>query len=247
MSLLAMYKEKCEFAAIESPVEFEDCQELEIDTEGWQMINEYRNIIEPYLVDGGRYSHISLRGAAAKCDMQIMKVAANLHLLSTPPTPAANYNGSVPTPPTPAAIYNGFIKSAIKIVNDLIEHQFSMLAEKGLAGKNAAHDAIMRMFDNSKTLNDKQIMTSRSKVAPFKDMTGNKYELIRAVLYELVDIGELIRTGDGTKATYTIAPPTPPTPPTPLLSENLDFKGIDGGVGMYTSTYTKENIYHFTN
>lgn len=191
-SLLDLYEARCDFAAVESPIDFEECRELEIDADGWRMINDYRNIIEPYLVDGGRYSHLSLRGAAAKCDMQIMKVAANLHLL----------NSFVPS----SVIGNDCVISAIKIVSDLIEHQFSMLANKGLAGKNAAHDAVMRMFDKSNELSDRQITVNRSNVEPFKSATGNRFELIRATLIELVEVGLLSCKGEGTKAIYTLSP-----------------------------------------
>jgi hypothetical protein len=148
--------------------------------------------------------------------MQIMKVAANLHLLSTAPTAptantlqAANLLNSVNTATTAnatAIIKNDCIEAAIKIVHDLIEHQFSMLADKGLAGKNAAHDAVMRMFDKSKTLTDRQIVKSRCCVSPFKDMTGSKAEFIRVTLLELVEIGMLRQFGSGASAEYTFIP-----------------------------------------
>ena len=217
ISLLEQYSDKCKkFTAIETPIDFEECNELEIDSAGWKLINKYRNLIEPDLADNGRYSHISLRGFAAKVDMNIMKISANLHLLS-------HDVGSTST------ISNEYVKSAILIVNDLLEHQLSMLTEKGLAGKNAAHAAILRMFDKAKVLTDRQVASSRCNVSPFKDMTGNKYEIIRNVLYELVNLGELIKTGDGTKATYTLnhTPPTSTTSTTstatkPLYSLNSD-------------------------
>jgi hypothetical protein len=197
ISLLSQYSDKCKkLTAIESPVEFEECQELKIDANGWRMINEYRNIIEPNLIDGGRYSHVSLRGFAAKVDMQIMKISANLHLLSNDVD-------------VTSTISNEYVKSAILIVNDLLEHQLSMLTDKGLAGKNAAYDAILRMFDKVTVLTDRKITTSRCNVMPFKDMTGNKYEIIRNVLHELVNLGELVKTGDGTRATYTLNHTTP--------------------------------------
>ncbi len=181
----------------------------EIDSAGWKLINKYRNLIEPDLADNGRYSHISLRGAAAKVDMNIMKISANLHLLS-------HDVGSTST------ISNECVKSAILIVNDLLEHQLSMLTEKGLTGKNAAHNAILRMFDNSPKLSDRQIITSRSNVAPFKDSTGNKANLIRMALLDLVNSGILSKTGEGTKSIYTFTPTTTTTTTTkPLEASNL--------------------------
>ncbi len=201
--LLGLYEMACDFSTIEKPVEFESCRELSICTEGWRLINTYRNHIEGDLVDGGRYSHISLRGAAAKVDMQIMKVAANLHILNS------IVAGSV--------IGLESVEAAIKIVHELLEHQLGLLADKGLAGKNAAHEAIMRMFDKAKVLTDRQIIMSRGNVAPFKDATGHKYELIRVALLEMVELGILQRTGIDTKAIYTLAPATPATTATETL------------------------------
>jgi hypothetical protein len=198
--LLNLYEQACNFATIANPIEFESCKELSICTEGWRLINTYRNHIEGDLVDGGRYSHISLRGAAAKCDQQIMKVAANLHILNSSVAVVAG-----------CVISLDCVEAAIKIVHDLIEHQLTMLADKGLAGKNAAHDAILRMFDKAKVLTDRQIIMSRGNVAPFKDATGNKYQLIRTVLFELVELGILQQTGLDTKAIYKLTPATTAT------------------------------------
>jgi hypothetical protein len=207
-SLLEQYSDKCKkFTAIASPIDFEECKKLEIDEKSWKLINKYRNYIEPYLADNGRYSHISLRGFAAKVDMQIMKISANLHLLSNDVD-------------VTSTISNEYVKSAILIVDDLLEHQLSMLVDKGLAGKNAAYNAILRMFDKTKVLTDRQVTTSRCNVMPFKDMTGNKYEIIRNVLHELVNLGELLKTGEGTKATYTLNH-IPPTSNTSTTSTTL--------------------------
>jgi hypothetical protein len=203
--LLEQYNDKCKgFTAIASPIDFEECKQLTINTKGWKLINDYRNFIEPYLADNGRYAHISLRGFAAKVDMQIMKISANLHLLSNDVD-------------VTSTIRNKYVESAILIVDDLLEHQLSILVDKGLVGKNAAHDAILRIFVEESVLSDRKITTSRCKVAPFKDMTGDKYEIIRNVLHELVNLGELLKTGEGTNATYKLNP-HPPTSATSATS-----------------------------
>lgn len=82
--LVEQYSVICErFATyiIESPIGFNELSRLDICADGWRLIAEYRNSIEKHLADGGRYSHIAIRGAAGKVNMQIMKIAANLHLL----------------------------------------------------------------------------------------------------------------------------------------------------------------------
>jgi Protein of unknown function (DUF3987) len=82
--LIKTYNAVCEqlmTSVIESPRELEDLSMLTICQRGWQLIAQFRNQIEPLLADGGRYSHVALRGAASKIDMQIMKLATLLHLL----------------------------------------------------------------------------------------------------------------------------------------------------------------------
>ncbi len=79
--LIKTYNALCEqlmTSVIEAPRDLEDLAMLTICQRGWQLIAQFRNQIEPLLADGGRYSHVALRGAASKIDMQIMKLAAIL-------------------------------------------------------------------------------------------------------------------------------------------------------------------------
>jgi hypothetical protein len=138
------------------------------------------------LADGGKYSHISLRGAASKLNMQIMKIAANLHILETP---NPSYQIKV-----------CHVKAAIGISIDLLEANRRLSREKGIMGNKGAFAAILRMFEktNGKPINERQIIQSRSVAEPFKSYTGNKSALVRKTLAEMVEqklLSKMVRDG----------------------------------------------------
>jgi hypothetical protein len=180
-----------------NPKELRDLQELTISPEGWQMINQYRHDIEPHLKDGGRYSHISLRGAAGKIDMQIMKISANLQLLR-------GVKGDVDLGNYP--IDNDLVKTSILIVADLLEGVLTMLKDKGLVGTKAEYNAILSIFEkDSRAKTFEQIRPSRSKVEPFRSHTGNKAALIKSTLDDMVADGILSVTAlDGGGLSYEL-------------------------------------------
>lgn len=83
---IAQYNQLCvELVStyLKDPMDYQYLPELKICSAGWQKINDFRNVLEPNLAVGGCYSDIALRGSATKIDMQIMKIAANLHLLDS--------------------------------------------------------------------------------------------------------------------------------------------------------------------
>ena len=155
-----------------TPLLPEDLSNLFISPTGFQLINQYRNKIEPYLADGGRYSHISLRGAASKIDMQIMKIAANLHIADS------SFEPSIP---------DKHVISAIAIAGELIEANLKLCQAKGIMGIKAEFTAILSLFENDqRSRNERSIIQVKSKTKPFKDFTGNKSKLIADTLAEMV-------------------------------------------------------------
>lgn len=159
---------------LENPVDYAELASLDICADGWQKITEYRSSIEKHLADGGRYSHIALRGAAAKIDMQIMKIAANLHLLD-------NYVNETST------IALSHVKSAIGIAHAMIEANLKLCTDKGIIGVKAEYTAVLSLFKNgNESFTERKIIQFKSKTLPFKDFTGNKSELIRATLNDMV-------------------------------------------------------------
>jgi hypothetical protein len=183
-AVIAEYANRCNFilADIENIANFDNLQKLTIRPEDWIKIREFQNKVEPHLIDGGQFSHIALRGAAGKIRQQIMKISANLHV-------ASGSNDDL--------IDSVYVESAIQIVRELLLGLAQLCNVKGLIGNKAEFDAILKMFlDKSFTYKqtERQIIQSRSGVEPFKSSTGNKSEMIRLALSELVKQNVLVIT-----------------------------------------------------
>lgn len=186
------YAEKCLLleSVMHGADKFSNSFELYIGDEGFAMIREYLNTIEPHLKDGGKYSHASLRGAASKIDMQIMKIAANLRLLGEK---IDFWSG----------IDDKYIAVAIKIANEMLEANLKLCQDKGVLGCKAEFEAILRLFeDNGKPRIERAIIQSRAKVSPFKEFSGNKSDQIRNVLNMMVEQGILSKNSIGGITSY---------------------------------------------
>jgi hypothetical protein len=148
---------------------------LSISTSGHLKIKEYRNQIEQHLADGGAYAvHKSLRGGAGKANMQIMKVAANLHLLD-----GGAYQGEID---------DRHVTSAIHIVNDLLIAAFGLCHDKGLVGAKAEFTAIISYLSKKpKGAKITDIVNSLKSTQPFANMTSGKNAAIKAAIAEMVE------------------------------------------------------------
>jgi hypothetical protein len=185
------FQSKCEFIEniLLSPRSARDLSQLTISEEGHRMIAEYRNRIEAGLADGGKYSHISLRGAAGKINMQIMKIAANLQILDDT---CSNQ------------ISDKYIQSAINIADDLLEENLRLCREKGIIGLKAEFSAILNYLSNKNGFRTEQeIINSLKSTKPFKDCTANKAAAIRAALAEMVSQSLISAELVGGKASYS--------------------------------------------
>jgi hypothetical protein len=175
------YAKICEPLASEvfmNPMDYNDLPALTIDDDGWRLIHNFRNKIEPHLKDGGRFSHISLRGAAGKVDIQIMKIAANLHLLK-------GIN------PTPKIINNDLVTAAIWIVGDLLEAHLDMLKDKGVAGDRAEWQAVIKYLSGKKGVTMREATNSLNRTSPFKTMTGSRFAAAKSAIIEMTEQGIL--------------------------------------------------------
>jgi hypothetical protein len=188
------YANHCDLmkSVINDPLTLDELNNLFISNEGFLKINQYRNKIEPDLVDGGKFSHVSLRGAASKINMQIMKIAANLHLL--------NYDMQSEIP-------ERHVIAAIDIANELLEANLKLCKDKGIMGVKAEFTAILSLFENDqRPRTERNIIMSKSQKIPFKDFSGNKSDLIKTTLREMVEQRLLAKTLDATgKALYMLA------------------------------------------
>jgi len=172
---------------------YDDLIELTICDEGHDLIAEYRNRIEPELADGGKLSSVAIRGAAAKIDMQIMKTAANLYLMS-----GCNKVFNV--------IDAGCVRDGIIIANDMLRANLALCADKELNGTRAEYSSVLSLFEkNNAPRTERMILHSKRRTSPFKEMnfepgmTRTKY--IKNVLLKMVKDGMLITSVDGSGVT----------------------------------------------
>jgi len=164
-----------------SPKSILDLPSLTISSAGWDLIDEFRFKTEPLLADGEKYSHNILRGAVAKSDIQIMKICALLYL-------ADNNIAEKTIPPE-------YVSQAISIVESLILNMSHVLESHGVAGDKARFEAILAIFDKSTLRTERQIIQSRSRVLPFKNLSNKSTEIRQALsalvaadlVYEKVD------------------------------------------------------------
>lgn len=182
--LLTKYNLLCEKLAKDILVNNKDCNDLislKICDAGHQLIAEYRNTIELDLADGGKYSHISLRGAAGKINMQIMKIAANLHLLDSQQN---------------ETIAIEYVRSSIDIANAMLEANLKLCIDKGIIGKKSEWVAIIGYFERNhdKTNSYRKINNCLRKQLPFKNLTGNKSAALRKALEEMIESQLITKT-----------------------------------------------------
>ena len=171
------YKRCCEFSidALFRPKKLEDLRKLKITTHGFWYIREYRQKIEPLLSNKGYYSSDVMAGAAGKINMQIMKISANLHLLSS-----ERFLDH---------IQDKTILTAIAIANDLLKELYNICKSKGIIGQRAEYSSILMLFENNQTPRTaRNIIQAKLKNEPFKSLgiNVNKSKYIRNILDEMV-------------------------------------------------------------
>lgn len=190
------YSQACCFAEnlLINPRQVDELEDLQISPEGYLRIANYRNQIEPHLKDGGKYAHISLRGAASKMNMQIMKIAAILHLLDE------SRAGQT-------LIFDQHVDSAIRIANELLEANLKLCQDKGIIGRKAEFTAILNYLTaRPGAKSERDIINSLRSTLPFKDQTGNKSDAIKQALAEMTSQRLLNKLKDQNgKVSYCLA------------------------------------------
>lgn len=187
--LLIEYDKACSFAldVFTTPQDYSDLSHLFISNEGFDLIAEYKNAIEPHLADGGKYSYPALRGVASKINMQIMKIAANLHLLD---------DGFFQP-----VIADKHVKSAIQIADRLLQVQLKLMRDKGIIGIKAEYRTILAVFEKKPIATTREITEAKRKVQPFVDM-DNPTEAIKQCLPLMEQQGLLESFTDGKRQVY---------------------------------------------
>ena len=183
--LLDEYKQACGFidGTLANPLGLNDLTQLKISSEGFYLINSYRNSIEPHLLDSGKFAAAALRGAAGKVNMQIMKIACNLHLIN---------NGGMFFK---SFIDDEHIESAIHIADELLNANLALCIDKEIIGFKAEYTAVisyMTKVSGEKT--EAGIKNSLKNTQPFKSIEKDRNQAIRKTLDEMVERGMLIRS-----------------------------------------------------
>lgn len=151
-----------------------DLSALTITSSGHRLITEYLVDIEPYLADGDKYSHSFMRGAASKLNIQIMKLAANLHLSS-----GQFFDNVIP---------DKTVNSAIAIIDDIFNASVKIAHKKGVAGDKAEFEAVINYL-TGKPRTEREIINSLRTTTPFKNYTGSKSVAIKKSIHDALEQG----------------------------------------------------------
>ena len=180
--LFREYENKCLFIKdiLDDQARYDDLIKLKITENDWYSINLFKNKVEPYLMDGQNLSHGVIRGAVNKVSMQVMGIAANLHLLED--------EGKNTT------IASKHIQTAIDITNQLIESLYNVCVKKDMIGTHAEFKAILDFFvgkPESFKPTAQEIKKSRTKVKPFTSY-NRKSLRVQQALDQLVEANLLL-------------------------------------------------------
>ncbi|MEN9897009.1 MAG: hypothetical protein RLZZ66_658 [Pseudomonadota bacterium] len=180
--LFREYEKKCLFIKdiLDDQARYDDLIKLKITESDWYSINIFKNEIEPYLMDGQHLSHGVIRGAVNKVSMQVMGIAANLHLLED--------EGKNTT------IDSKHIQTAIDITRQLIQSLYNVCVKKDMIGTHAEFKAILDFFvgkPESFKPTAQEIKKSRTKVKPFTSY-NRKSLRVQQALDQLVEANLLL-------------------------------------------------------
>jgi len=154
---------------LKNPLEYDELIALDICKQGHNFIGKYRENIEKYLSDGQKYSHIAIRGSVAKIDMQIMKIAANLHILSGNPGYVIDLN---------------ITKTAIQIANAMISVIIGLCKDKGMMGLTAEYRAVIEYMSKpgKGNVNINDLKNAVRDRVPFKHLPARKMAAVQSTL-----------------------------------------------------------------
>ncbi len=191
--LLRAYAKSVDFArhVFEGRTDYDSLTTLRLSAAAHEEIALFRNEIEPHLADGEKYSHISIRGSAAKIDMQVMKIAANLHVTSE--HRASN------------KVHDQYVISAIEMARDLLEANLALCIDKGIIGKKAEYSSILALFESDqRPRSERNIIQGKIRTRPFSEISGNRSKAVRSALDEMVSSGLLVRVVRDNKSFYQL-------------------------------------------
>ena len=144
---------------------------LRIQARDHGKITDFSRSLSEHFVEGGKYSAESQRAFASKADVQVCKIAANLHAMSS----------GIHS----VQIESDCVDAAINIMAEMVEAHLPLLGDKGLIGDVAAYRAVIAYLDNRKYPLSTIKQNCRNKI-PFKNHPGNVATHISQIVDQMI-------------------------------------------------------------
>lgn len=166
---------------------------LTIDPKAWQMIINQKQDIEKSLSDNEKYDASMFRGMWSKMDIQIMKVAATLHL----------YSGKDAS----KKISKSDIQVAIAVVKELLRGVVSICEQKGFIGKTVEEEEVEEYMSKNGRMgkSENEILKAVAKRKSFRQYGSNARPRAKEAFLSLVNRGVItgIHTGQTVRYRYS--------------------------------------------
>lgn len=164
-----------------SPQSFYDLFFLTISAKSESELDYFRQEMEDLVKPGGVYhqAKTDMLGTLTKCNIQVLKIAACLHLLSREYFLSKNN-----------VIENSYVTAAINITRDILMSYTELMRREFVAGENAEYDKIIIYLEKHKKAPIRAIQQSLGAVKPFSGMP-NRSKYIRSVILKMIEEGLL--------------------------------------------------------
>jgi hypothetical protein len=169
---------------------FENANKIHISSAGWKLINNYRRDNERNLASGGRYNANIFNSMWSKFDIQVMKIAATLHLFNDQP-----HNKKIP---------KETVQIAMSIVIELFTGVVKICELKGIVGKSAEEADVESYFNkNCKGMGkqEREILDALRRRKVFKQYGNDARAKAKSAMDALLEKGiiQVVTTGTVTR------------------------------------------------
>lgn len=171
-------------------LDIDSMKPIKIEKEAWDLIIEQKQDMEQSLADNEKYDASMFRGMWSKMDIQIMKVAATLHV----------YSGK-----TEAQMIDvEAIQVSIAIVKELLRGVVSICEKKGFIGKSVEEESIEEYMSKNGRMgkSENEILKAVAKRKVFKQYGSNARQRAREAFESLVNRGVISCTQTGATIRY---------------------------------------------
>ena len=196
---MAIFNDKCQEIANRGfskhkSLEFHNLTDLKINKAGWDEIYKQRVLVEPLLAEDGKYNAEIFSALWSKMDIQIMKIAATVHLMSA----AAN----------DMTIKKDSVLVAICITKEILKGVVAICEKKGIVGKTTelseAEDYMAQFSMQLKAKTERQILDALRRRKVFMQYGDQARAQAKQALNQLIESGlvEMVSNGRTKKYWY---------------------------------------------